>query len=182
MPRADRLTLDTRLHAPSVDHLSNHGSLNVLLDRTLAGLPANLTAERSAVGLFTNFVRLVDKALREYDAARTELYNYVEPTSVLRVSPYLRAIDHMENCVGATHRAALNARALREMKIGRAARRLTERQEQRLGSVRHAIEHSDEKILGRRKIRTSPPFAAGEPYSLRLANHAMAIGSWDLSY
>ncbi len=77
------------------------------------------------VGLFMNFSRLTDKALREYDAARAELLAFVEPHGGLRASPYLRAIDHMENCVSATHRAVLNARALREGKIGRAAPRLT---------------------------------------------------------
>jgi hypothetical protein len=84
------------------------------------------------VGLFTNFSRLTDKALREYDAARVELLLYVSPHDGPRIGPYLRAIDHMENCVSAVHRAVLNARALRDNKIGRAAPQLTPMQEQRL--------------------------------------------------
>ena len=101
MPRADRLTLTAKgLAIPPVDHLSNKGTLNVLLDRTFSGLPAGLPPDRTMFGLFMNFSRLTDKALREYDAARAELLLYVSPhDGELRISPYLRAVDHMENCV-----------------------------------------------------------------------------------
>jgi hypothetical protein len=183
MPRADRLSLTAQgLAMPAVDHLSNKGTLNVLLDRTMSGLPAGLPPDRTMVGLFMNFSRLTDKALREYDAARAELLLYVSPHDGLRTSPYLRAIDHMENCVSATHRAWLNARALRENKIGRAAPRLTLLQEERLAHLRNAIEHSDEKLLGKQKFKSSPPFDKIDPYSLRLANTCMVIGKNVLTY
>jgi hypothetical protein len=182
MPHADRLRLNADgFKMPSVDHMSNRCSLNVVLDRTLSGLPAGLPGSPSLVGLFTNFVRLTDKALREYDAARAELLLYIRPSERLRTGNYLRAVDHMENCVGATHRAVLNSRALRENKIGRGGPRLTDRQETRLRDVRHAIEHSDEKLLGK-SHRNSPPFGSGEPYTIRLANSSMVIGSWVLTY
>jgi hypothetical protein len=79
----------------------------------------------------------------------------------------------MENCVGAVHRAVLNAQALRANKIGRAGPRLTQRQEQRLAYLRNAIEHSDEKLLGKQKFKSGPPFDKADPYSLRLANTSM---------
>jgi hypothetical protein len=181
--RTDTVTLNAAgLDMPSVDHMSNNSSLNVILDRTFSGLPAGLPPDQSLVGLFTNFVRLSDKALREYDAARAELSFYVTPHDGLRTSPYLRAIDHMENCVSATHRAVLNARALRASKVGRSAPRLTASQEQRLSYVRNAVEHADEKIVGKRKFKSSPSFAAGEPYSLRLANTSIVIGNNVLTY
>ena len=182
MPRADRVSLTAdNLVIPPVDHLSNKGTLNVLLDRTMSGLPAGLPPDPTMVGLFTNFSRLTDKALREYDAARAELLLYVSPYDGLRTSPYLRAIDHMENCVSATHRAVLNARALRADKIGRAGPRLTPRQEERLAHLRNAIEHSDEKLQGK-SFGNSPPFSRPDPYSLRLANTCMAIGANVLTY
>ncbi len=134
------------------------------------------------VGLFMNFSRLTDKALREYDAARAELLRFVSLRDGLRTSPYLRAIDHMENCVSATHRAVLNARALQTNKIGRAGPRLTQRQEQRLAHLRNAVEHSDEKLLGKQKFKNSPPFDKVDPYSLRLANTSMVIGKNVLTY
>jgi hypothetical protein len=182
MPRADRLSLNADgLKMPSVDHMSNRGSLNVVLDRTLSGLPAGLPKSAMLVGLFTNFVRLTDKALREYDAARAEMLHYVQPSERLHTGYYLRAIDHMENCVGATHRAVLNSQALRENKIGRSGPRLTDRQEKRLRDVRHAIEHSDEKLLGKPHGK-SPPFGSQEPYTIRLANSSIVIGGWFLTY
>jgi hypothetical protein len=129
-----------------------------------------------------NFSRLTDKALREYDAARAELLLYVTPAGgPLRTSPYLRAIDHLENCVSSAHRAALHARALQASRVGRATPRLTPRQEQRLAYLRNAIEHSDEKLLGRQHGR-SLPFDRIDPYSVRLANTCMVIGSNVLTY
>jgi hypothetical protein len=98
MPRTDRVTLTAEgLTMPSVDHLSNNSSLNVLLDRALSVQLAGVPRDRTLIGLFTNFARLTDKALREYDAARAELLSYLEPHEGLRTSLYLRAIDHMEN-------------------------------------------------------------------------------------
>lgn len=167
---------------PAVDHLSNKGSVNVLLDRALSGRLSGVPQDRSLIGLFTNFTRLTDKALREYDAARAELMFYLEPHDGLRMTPYLRAVDHMENCISAAHRAVLNANALREQRVGRGAPRLTEIQEVRLRNVRHAIEHADEKLLGKQKFKNSPPFSRFDPYSLRLANTCLVIGSNFLNY
>lgn len=183
VPRVDRVSLTFEgLAIPPVDHLSNKGTLNVLLDRVTSGLPPGLPPDRTMVGLFMNFSRLTDKALREYDAARAELLLFVSPHVGLRTSFYLRAIDHMENCISATHRAVLNARALRANKIGRAGPTLTQRQEQRLSYLRNAIEHSDEKLLGESKFKNSPPFDKVDPYSLRLANTSMVIGNNVLTY
>ena len=148
MPRADRLTLNaTGLAMPPVDHLSNRSSDNVLLDRTISGRhAAGLPRDRSLVGLFMNFIHLTDKALREYDAARTELALYVARSEGgLRTRPYMCAIDHMEDCISATHRAVLNSQALQANGAGGRGPRLTQLQEQRLSHVRNAVEHSDEK-------------------------------------
>lgn len=183
MPRADRVSLTQEaLAIPAVDHLSSNGTLNLLLDRTFSGLPPGLPPDRTMVGLFTNFSRLTDKALREYDAARAELLAFVSPHPGLRMGPYLRAIDHMENCVSAAHRAVLNARALRENKIGRGVPTLTQRQEERLKFLRNAVEHSDEKLLGKQKFNNSPAFDKADPYSLRLSNTSMVVGQHVLTY
>ncbi|MFF1613528.1 hypothetical protein ACFVYA_37665 [Amycolatopsis sp. NPDC058278] len=180
MPRADRVSLSQEgLAIPPVDHLSNRSVTNILLDRAFSGVPAGIPPDRILVGLFVNFARLTDKALREYDAARTELLAYVAPGTSLQTSRYLRAIDHMENCISALHRTVLNARALRENKIGRAGPRLTERQERRLAYSRNAIEHADEKLTGTSKIKN---FGRTDPFSLRLANTSTVIGDNVLTY
>lgn len=94
---------------PSVDHMFNQGMLNVLLDRAFTGLPPKLPCEFAEVGLFINLVRLIDKSLREYDAARFELMDYLSGRGTegagLRTSPYIRAIDHIENLISALARA-----------------------------------------------------------------------------
>ena len=78
MPRVDRISLTAvDLAMPPVDHLSNKGTLNILLDRALSGVPAKLPPDRTMIGLLTNFSRLTDTALREYDAARAEMLLYV---------------------------------------------------------------------------------------------------------
>jgi hypothetical protein len=87
----------------------------------------------------------------------------------------------MENCVSAAHRAVLNARALQANEVGRAGPRLTPRQEERLAFLRNAVEHSEEKLLGRRHGR-SPAFDKADPYSLRLAHTCMVIGKNVLTY
>jgi hypothetical protein len=80
VPRADRVSLTFEgLAIPPVDHLSNKGTFNVLLDRIMSGLPSGLPPDRTMVGLFMNFSRLTDKTLREYDAARAELLLFVSP-------------------------------------------------------------------------------------------------------
>jgi hypothetical protein len=88
----------------------------------------------------------------------------------------------MENCIGATHRAVLAAKALRGLKIGRGAPRLTEVQEQRLAFFRNAFEHADERLQGTTKNKNIPAFAAVDPYSIKLANTATVIGSHVLTY
>jgi hypothetical protein len=47
--------------------------------------------------------------------------------------------------------------------------------------VRHAIEHSDEKLHGKPHGK-SPPFRSEEPYTIRLANSSIVIGGWFLTY
>lgn len=53
--------------------------------------------------------------------------------------------------------------------------------EQRLAYLRNAIEHSDEKLLGKQHCK-SPAFDKAHPYSLRVANTSMVIGKNVLTY
>ena len=166
---------------PPVDHLSSRGILNLLLDRAFPGIPAGLPPGRTVIGLFTNFCRLTDKALREYDASRAELLLYLSPQDgLLRISPYLRAIDHMENCISATHRAALNAGAAGQQ--DRAGQRLTPRQSN--GWLTHGTPSSTPRrsCWGCRSLRRVRRSARPTPYSLRPANTCVVIGADVLTY
>lgn len=147
MPHADRITLTAAgLTMPSVDTLSNKGFQNVTLDRAFGGTtirPSSKAAAarltRADVALFMNLTRLVDKALREYDASRDALTRYVNPPDdQLRTSGYVIAVDHMENCISAAHRAVVITETLRARGYGRSAPRLTNGQQERLGFLRNA--------------------------------------------
>jgi hypothetical protein len=166
---------------PSVDDMFNKNVLNVSLDRIIAGNPGTPTT-RQLNGIFVNLVRLSDKSLREYDAARAELMAYVENyEDNWGINPYVRAIDHMENCIDATHRAVLNAAALRINGFGRKALKVTEHQERRLRFFRNTIEHIDERLIGTPR-RNRPNLQAADPFTLRLANKVMVIGQDSLTY
>jgi hypothetical protein len=131
--------------------------------------------------LLTNFVRLVDKSLREYDAARAELLLVRSAQRRLPCQP-LSARGRPHGELHRRHpRSVLNAKALLTLGIGRGAATLTTRQESLLSRMPHAIEHSDEKVVGK-QFRNSPPFAPGEPYLLRLATTSMILGSNMLPY
>ncbi|WP_156392185.1 MULTISPECIES: hypothetical protein [unclassified Nocardioides] len=192
MPNAGRISLSAAdLAMPTVDDLSNKGFQNVLLDRALGGGPVLRTNSAAAakrltrehVSLFVNLTRLVDKALREYEASRAALINYLSPPDEqLRTTGYVVAVDHLENCISAASRSAVIIRALRERGYGRAAPRLTPTQEERLAFIRNAIEHSDERILGTFKSKKIRKFDSHEPIALRLANRHAVIGDESIRY
>ncbi len=183
MPRRAPLTLTSAgLAMPAVSEMFNKNMLNVVLDRTLTG-SSPVPSASPLMGLWMNFVRLTDKALREYDASRHELLSYVGHAGGFRTSPYIRAIDHMENCLSAAHRAVLDAAALRAEGLGTKAVPITERQEQRLRLVRNTIEHTDERLVGPNpRWPSAVVFTREQPFALRLANRGMVIGADDLAY
>lgn len=94
----------------------------------------------------------------------------------------LRAIEHLENCIDATYRAVLNAKALRNKNIGRGAARLTDNQRANLKAVRDAIEHSDERLLKLSKGPLRPWFQQGQPFSLFVTNTKISIGEHELTH
>jgi hypothetical protein len=168
------------LAMPALDHLASINTLNLILDRMLVGLPAKLQRSVEVTNLFVNFCRLTDKALRDYEAARADLLNYASRRGTL--VDYLRAIDHLENCVDAAHRAVLNADALRANRVGTGPGRITDTQKDRVRAVRHAVEHSDERILRRSQSPHRPPFQPGQPFSLFPENTRVTIGQHVLTY
>jgi hypothetical protein len=183
MPTDDVTLTASELVMPPVDDMYNRNSLNANLDR-LHGNNPRVPTSKTLVGLWMNFVRLTDKALLEYDAARAELINYLYPPDdgTHRLSPYLRAVDRLENCISATHRAVLDAKALQASGVGRSGPKLTEPQERRLREIRNTIEHTDERLIGPKGNRKAIVFQPGEPFTLRLANRAMVLGIHRLTY
>ncbi len=172
---------------PSVDHMFNQGMLNLLLDRALSGLPPKLPREFVEVGLFTNLVRLTDKSLREYDAARFELFDYLdgwaaEPRKGLRTSPYIRAIDHMENVFSALARGINCIDRLRSRGVDRDGPKISSTLREDVTRMRDMVEHADDRLTKSSARVSRPNFEQGQPYALRLENEFMLLGNWMVRY
>jgi hypothetical protein len=103
-----------------------------------------------------NFIRLVDKALYEYEEAREDLVAEIEEEKNVTASTGGRIIytfgfiDHLENCINATKRLLQTVERLKSEKtytiLSRHTRRLIEGIGKDVANLRHVIEHIDEKI------------------------------------
>jgi hypothetical protein len=103
-----------------------------------------------------NFIRLVDKALYEYEKAREDMVAEIEEEKNVTASTGGRIIygfgfiDHLENCINATKRLLQIVERLKSEKIdslfSRQTRRLVEGIGKDVANLRHVIEHIDEKI------------------------------------
>jgi hypothetical protein len=178
----------TEARLPSVDHMFNQGMLNVILDRTFGGPPAGVPRERPGVGLFNNLVRLTDKALREYDAARFELIDYLRGRDDIprqrgvRTSPYIRAVDHMENVISALARGLSSRARLQALGFGRDAPRIPAALQQDVVRLRDMIEHADDRLTKGSTRPSRQPFKDQEPYAVRLENDWAWMGDWKIDY
>jgi hypothetical protein len=98
-----------------------------------------------------SYIRLVDKSLEDYELSRACFTEYVNRESASVLSPLLRAIGHMENCLATLVRTIGYVKAMAnhpEMseKIG-ALSILASGNADRIRKVRNSIVHMDERIL-----------------------------------
>ena len=116
------------------------------------GPPPGIVTTTPGKPLFTNLVRLTDKAVHEYEAARVQGLDFAanQESNTPTLSPYYRAIDHFENCINALHRALLFAEGIRKQRdvpeIDRTAWRALQHAQDRINGVRDAVEHNDERL------------------------------------
>jgi hypothetical protein len=141
---------------PDVTDLSAKAMLSIMMRAMFGAPPAVSQASQKAHLLFINLVRLTDKTLNEYTAAKVQIEDFEAHKEDGRFSPLFRAIDHFENCIGALHRALLYVTALggrREVApIDRVSLRYLKGPTKRVNDMRDAIEHTDEDILGGRLV------------------------------
>jgi hypothetical protein len=115
-----------------------------------------------------NFVRLVDKALLEYQDARSALIKQIEEGNAEVLSTgaasFFRFIRHLENCVNATSRLLKLADRIKSEKgslsLPRLARRSIEAHSRTIPDIRNAIEHMDE-IIRKDEIAEGQPVMLG---------------------
>jgi hypothetical protein len=99
-------------------------------------------------GLLTSYVRVMDKTVLEYEAARHSLTEWVTtPKNVM--SPLFRTIDHLETCVDSLHRASQFAERLRRLQSAPQIHMLKLPRDKERGGIRKArdaIQHADADI------------------------------------
>lgn len=121
----------------------------------------------------TNFIRLVDKAVKEYHAARDSILAQLAEAS--RPAPqmeeegrplYILAFtDHCETCVNAIHRVLRLVDRLKDERqpLNRDLRHAIEAYSRAVPAMRNALEHMDERIQ-------RDEVAPGQPVMLGLAD------------
>jgi len=98
-----------------------------------------------------SYVRIVDKALEDYELCRSAFDEYVHRVSNNTLSPLFRAIGHMENCLNSIERALRFVARMGEdtelagivpaLSVMRTSNR------RRLSTLRNAVEHLDERVI-----------------------------------
>ncbi len=139
--------------------------LPALLTQALVG---NKKLSRKTILYRNNFVRLVDKAVFEYQESRSTIIAQVKEMQRSdeeiiengRVLYILNFTDHFENCINATARLLkLLVRIKKEYGppfISRVVRNSIEAYSKSIPDIRIAIEHMDEKIRGDEIVEGQP--------------------------
>lgn len=121
--------------------------LNLLLDSLVGNVPP-LGSSPMGQRLRVELVRLTDKAVASYAAARAEFAQF--DAHSMRFSPYFIGVSHLENCVSALHRALLVLDVIRtDQRLPQIDRMLWKQLNfaiSRLNDIRDAIEHIAERI------------------------------------
>ena len=130
---------------------------------------------------FNNMLRLMDKTVNEYEMARQCCEAWIralDDATGVQVGQYLRAVEHMENCIGALHRTLLHLERISRQPaappIDRNARRALDYGLKRINDMRDCIEHFDEELLRVVDDQVYPP--------MQLGDYTVAIGDDSIRY
>lgn len=122
-------------------------SLNYMLNAIFSGAGAKDDKARIFV---QNYIRLIDKALEEYELSRTNFEVFVSDKTNTNYSSLFRAIGHMENCLYSLARAIRFASAMAgHSEMDKYISSLSVLQKDvrtRIEKVRNSIEHMDERV------------------------------------
>jgi hypothetical protein len=104
---------------------------------------SNNRAHRSYIVLF---IRVLDKAIHEYDQSRKELQAYIG--SANKTTLLMKAVSHIETCVNSLRRCLRLFKRMKELRVGdvderRQLRNYIEAIDKSFEEVRHASEHMD---------------------------------------
>jgi hypothetical protein len=170
--RPEDLSFPTTNEMPDLSDLSQKLVLTLWLNQFFRGTGPRTSP---AVGLVVNFVRLVVKAVREYQLARTALDEFVNADEkelaaerlrhleqvspgtpkavfVAVLSPIFTVSDHLETCVGTVKRAIAHARAIRRQGVAVERREIPNRAYDAINDFRVSVEHT-ERLLREGKLQ-----------------------------
>jgi hypothetical protein len=112
--------------------------------------PGDRTDAYPARLLHVTFVRLVDKAISEYEAARAQMNRYSQEDTPMRpLVALFRAGSEFENCITSLYRALCLLEAIRRDKVSPKlpdALRATLRAKADVRNFRDAIQHFDDDL------------------------------------
>jgi len=105
----------------------------------------------SVRALITTFVRVVDKAILEYQSAREAFLIYGSSREALHIGALSRGTSHLECCVTNAHRAFTCLHVLKQQQqsptVDRTTRLLAESMSDAVREARHLIEHVTGEIM-----------------------------------
>lgn len=165
---------------PALDHddeIFGKGILNIVVRAMVGQLPAQ--GDRKGYRGLLNLVRLTDKAINEYLAACEACAEFEAHKNEGRVSPFFRAIDHIESCINSVYRATRHAQRLRSRietsELDRTDWRAVQNAETQLRRVRDTIEHTEEQLAN--DVITDEQLGL-----LWLNESSLAIADYQISY
>jgi hypothetical protein len=124
-----------------------------------------------------NLVRLVDKAVREYNEARKAILADITERGMYFIS----FTDHIETCINATARLFKLLERIKSEKeapaFPRELRRLVETKSKSIANIRDTVEHVDEQIH-------NGEIAPGQPIMLTVGGNdeSIVIGNYEIKF
>jgi hypothetical protein len=138
-----------------------------------------------------NFVRLVDKAIREYGNSRKLIISQIEEmrrpakdmANLGRSLPLLDFTDHFENCINAVLRLLNQVEVIKKQPapsnlLQKEVRRLLKAHEKSIREVRNSAEHMEEDIL-------NGEIGVGDPVMLMVDDQnadGAVLGPWRIGF
>lgn len=141
--------------------------------------------ERLAFGLAMNLLRMTDLAIREYTLGREAILNYANDShKELQLGSAIRSSAHFEICIDALKRNINLIKAIKSNpnvplslkdNFPRGTKLLSGDAERKISTMRHAIQHLDERIM-RGEIKE------GESFALQPMNKTLELGKFSIQY
>jgi hypothetical protein len=136
-----------RSSLPDLSAVFRRVTLNYILNAVFSGVGAKDDKARIFV---QSYLRLIDKALEEYELSRTSFAIFVSDKTNTSFGSLFRAIGHMENCLYSLARAIRFAGAMAdhpEMATHVSSLSVLQKGVRtRIEKIRNSIEHMDERV------------------------------------